>query len=157
MATQKFLFALLVAAVVVGGVIFYLHSASQQAQEVAQVVVVDFGQTLQDVSITAPAAEAAQAMGEYYAPYVGPDLLTQWESNTMSAPGREVSSPWPDHATVVGITDDGLGGYRVTGNVVYLTSEDITAGTVASVDPFTATVSKVSSKWMITAWSGGTD
>lgn len=155
MATEKFLFALLVAAVVVGGVIFYLHNAAQNAQEVAQVVVVDFGQTLQDVSLTAPTTQAAQEIAQDYGPYVSPTLLAQWEAGPAFAPGRATQSPWPDHVTITSITDDGLGGYRVMGNVVNLTSEDVTAGTVSSMDPFTATVSKVNGKWMITAWNSG--
>ncbi len=153
MAAEKFFFFLLVAVVVVGGVIWYLHAASQNAEEAARVTVIDFGQALQTVSLTDP--NAAQAIAQNYAPYVAPALLAQWEANPQAAPGRLTPSPWPDHITITSVADDGLGGYRVQGDVVELTSGDIAAGTIADQYSITATVVQTNGAWLITAWQRG--
>jgi hypothetical protein len=89
-----------------------------------------------------------------YGPYVSQGLLTQWESDPADAPGSMTSSPWPDHIAITSVTDDGVGGYRVQGNVIELTSEDVAKGTVSATYPISATVSLVGGKWLITAWTG---
>src|SRR5918992_2146126 len=67
---------------------------SCDAPEVRQVVE-RFGERLQRVSLLAPESVVVREVRAAYAPFVTPELLATWTSNPRSAPGREVSSPWP--------------------------------------------------------------
>ena len=152
--TEKTFFFLLVVALIAAGVIWYLHMATANALQAARITVIDFGQALQTVSISAADSIASPEIAQNYGPYVDPALLTLWEQNPAVAPGRVTSSPWPDHVVITSLTEDGIGGYHVQGNVIELTSQDIVAGTDSGEVPFVATVSKVNGKWMISAWQG---
>jgi hypothetical protein len=86
-------------------------TSSQATDEnAASSTVAAFGLTLQQVSIMAP--NAADMIANTYAPYVAPALLQQWEADPQSAPGRVVSSPWPDHIQIDSITPQGGGRIR---------------------------------------------
>jgi len=150
--TEKTFFIILFCALALAGVIWYIHMTGVNAQEAARITVIDFGQALQTVSLSAPSATVTQEMQSAYGPFVSPDVLALWEADPTSAPGRLTSSPWPDHIAITSLTTDGVGGYHVQGNIIELTSEDVARGTEAGEMPFTATVSLVDGKWMITAW-----
>ncbi|MGH7446056.1 MAG: hypothetical protein ACRELT_00755, partial [Longimicrobiales bacterium] len=62
-----------------------------------------------------------------YGALVTPALLEAWLADTGSAPGRQVSSPWPDRIDVRSVEDTGGGECRVEGDVVYITSADTSA------------------------------
>ena len=83
-------------AVLIGSVSNTPTQASQEAA--ASSTVASFGKLLQQVSIMAP--NASSTIASTYAPYVDPALLKQWESDPKNAPGRVVSSPWPDHISI---------------------------------------------------------
>jgi hypothetical protein len=82
----------------------------------------DFGSKLQLVSLLAPRELVAQSMRQHYAPFVAPALLQQWIENPPSAPGRRVSSPWPDRIEIRSVKPDGPDRYGVDGEVVEMTS-----------------------------------
>src|SRR5512138_2049880 len=61
-------------------------------------LVENFGKRLQTVSLLAP--DAAQELQKQYSGFVAPTLLERWISDTSKAPGRMVSSPWPDRIEI---------------------------------------------------------
>ena len=152
--SEKTFFGFLVIGLIEAGAIWYLRSSAANAEQQARIVVVDFGQAMQSVSVMASTDVAAGEIAQEYGPYVDPKLLAVWEENPAIAPGRVTSSPWPDHIMVNSVTDDGLGGFHVQGSVIELTSQDIAAGTQTAADPVVVTVSKVNGKWLISAWQG---
>jgi hypothetical protein len=58
-------------------------------------VVERMGERLKRVSLLAPESVLMREIQEAYAPLVTPELLEQWIADPTSAPGRDVSSPWP--------------------------------------------------------------
>jgi hypothetical protein len=90
------------------------------------------GSRMKLVSLLAPAASVAKAMHEQYESLVTPELLAEWLATPSAAPGRAVSSPWPERIAIDSITSAGSV-CRARGNVIYATS----AGTVATATPIT--------------------
>lgn len=109
--------------------------------EVAAVtaVVERFGSRLARVSLLAPPATLRAQMEAEYGPLVTPELLAAWLADPAAAPGREVSSPWPARLEVREVVTQ-EGGYRVTGEVVYVTSVEEAAGGAARREPVAMTM-----------------
>lgn len=123
---------------------------SDEDQEVTSLVE-SFGHRLQLVSLLSPTA--AQDIQTQYGPYVSPALLELWSNTPKKAPGRMVSSPWPDRielASIVKVTSDK---YTVTGNIVEITSEEVTNAGTANVIPVRLTVEKSNGQWLITEYT----
>ena len=55
------------------------------------------------MSLSAPAAVVKKSMTDNYSEFVTPELLSKWESDPKNAPGRLVSSPWPDHIEILSV------------------------------------------------------
>src|SRR6476661_6366584 len=81
-----------------------------------------FGSRMQTVSLLVPDSLAASRLQEAYGTLVTPDLLSDWMARPTVAPGRRVSSPWPDRIEVQSVTPAGADEYLVTGSLVYETS-----------------------------------
>ena len=81
-----------------------------------------FGSRMQAVSLLAPDSLAASRLQEAYGTLVTPDLLSDWMSRPGIAPGRRVSSPWPDRIEVKSVTPSGADEYLVTGALIYESS-----------------------------------
>jgi hypothetical protein len=94
----------------------------------ARAVVERFGEKLRELSLLAPDSVFKRTIREAYAPYVRPSLLDVWVAHRDSAPGRKVSSPWPERIAIDTVEAAGLQTCRVIGNVVYVTSADETGG-----------------------------
>jgi hypothetical protein len=132
-------------AVLMGG-----GASSPASQEnAASSTVAAFGKTLQQVSLLAP--DASSTIASTYAPYVDPALLTQWEANPQSAPGRVTSSPWPDHIAITSITPQGQG-YVVNGQLVFMTSNEVEHGGNADTTPVVLQLVRENNRWMIVAF-----
>jgi hypothetical protein len=141
--------ATLIAAVLIGG---STSASSQTSQEsAASSTVAAFGKTLQQVSIMAP--NASSTIASTYAPYVDPQLLAQWEADPTSAPGRVVSSPWPDHIQINSIASQGAG-YVVDGKLVFMTSDNTEHGGNAGTTPVVIQLEDENGSWMIVAFQG---
>jgi hypothetical protein len=80
----------------------------------------DLGTRMKNVSLLAPPADVEKAMREQYAGLVTEDLFDRWIATPATAPGREVSSPWPDRIAVDSVQADKE--CKVYGTVVYRTS-----------------------------------
>jgi hypothetical protein len=111
------------------------------------VIVEDFGKTLQTISLQSP--NAAEEMKENYSPFVTPQLLKKWVNNISTAPGRIVSSPWPDRIEITSIKKRSSTEFSITGDIVEVTSMELVNGRAANRIPVHITVEKVQGNWMI--------
>jgi len=81
-----------------------------------------FGSRMQTVSLLVPDSIAASRLQEAYGMLVTPDLLSDWMARPTVAPGRRVSSPWPDRIEVESIMPSGTDEYLVTGSLIFESS-----------------------------------
>jgi hypothetical protein len=91
-----------------------------------------FGARMQSVSLLAPDSIAASRLQEAYGTLVTPDLLSDWMARPTAAPGRRVSSPWPDRIEVKSVTPSSADEYLVTGSLIYESSTGESVESVAS-------------------------
>jgi phage shock protein PspC (stress-responsive transcriptional regulator) len=122
---------------------------AEQQKTAVSTVVKNFGDTLQQVSLLAPAAILKPQMEKAYGPYLTPELLQQWESNPESALGHTTSSPHPDHIDVDTVTKNEDGSYTVTGDVVEIT--DNPEDRIIDTQPVTFTLVQTTNEWRISA------
>ncbi|TCO53965.1 M56 family metallopeptidase [Caldanaerobacter subterraneus] len=109
-------------------------------------VVEGFGKRLKNVDKLAPKEGCRELIKENYSQYVSQDLLAEWIRDPSKAPGKYVSSPWPDRIDIKDITKIGQAKFLVTGDIVEITSvpgEEWRTGV-------TLTVEKLEGKWLIT-------
>lgn len=157
--------ALVVLALIAGGILYFSWRGSSNSREVAatstgtpdpadavKVRVAEFGKKLQNVSLSASADSIKQQIQENYSPFVSPELLAQWQQHPTEAPGRLTSSPWPDRIEITGLAKNADGSYGVEGVVVEITSKELTEGGNAAVYPVTMQVSNQNGMWIITAF-----
>ena len=119
-----------------------------ESQKAVRDLVEGFGEQLKNVSLLAPQKEAAAAMQKYYADYVAPELLEKWQDDPSSAPGREVSSPWPDRIEIRSLERLAGDSYEVQGDIVEVTSAESSGGAAAK-RPITLSVQRIGKSWMI--------
>ena len=113
-------------------------------------VVEELGRRMKGVSTLAPPESAAKAIGEAYAGLVDPDLLARWEANPATAPGRQVSSPWPERIEVERVTDRSENTAVVRGRIVEVSSSG-QAGRV----PVLVTLERQAGSWLVTDFRAG--
>jgi membrane-bound inhibitor of C-type lysozyme len=114
-------------------------------------VVSGFGSRLQRVSLLA--SDASHTIAQVYAPYVTPQLLSQWTKDPSDAPGRTTSSPWPDHFIINHIQPSGVG-YMVNATLVLMTSNEIEHGGNAGTKNVQMMLTKRKGKWRILSYDG---
>ncbi len=113
-------------------------------------VVEGFGQRLKLVSLLSPSA--AEDMQAQYSENVTSTLLEQWMSSLETAPGRIVSSPWPDRIEITSMKKTNSNEYSVAGNVVEITSTELNAGGYADKIPVKIKVQKSDDRWLIVTY-----
>jgi len=114
-------------------------------------LVTNFGKRLQNVSLLAQ--DAAQEIQNQYSEFVSPTLLEVWTKDVSQAPGRMVSSPWPDHIEVTTLSKKASDRYEITGSVIEVTSTEVVNGGVAARIPVRMTVQKDQGSWYIAAYT----
>ena len=115
-------------------------------------VVESFGRRLAAVSLLAPPATVREDLREQYGPLVTAPLLAKWLADPARAPGRQVSSPWPERIEVNDVRALDAQRYRVAGEVVLVTSAD--AGSAAGREPVALTVQRQpGGEWRIADWT----
>jgi hypothetical protein len=72
---------------------------------------------------------------EAYSGLATPALLARWSADPAHAPGKDVSSPWPERIRIDSVAPAGAGECRVTGEIVYLTSVEAAKGGAAALEP----------------------
>lgn len=120
---------------------------NQEERTAVQRAVETFGQKLRLVSLLAPDDAVRQSMAEHYGGLVSDELLQQWQDNPSAAPGRTVSSPWPERIDVDAMTKTAEDTYEVTGHIVEVTSDRPDG--VARI-PVVLTVKQIGDEWRIT-------
>jgi hypothetical protein len=105
------------------------------------------GARMRNVSLLAPEGSVKDEIRAQYAAFVTPALLNEWIAAPSSAPGREVSSPWPARISVDSVSAID-GGCRVHAGVEFATSTD----SVSSTMPVSIDMVK-QDRWRISAMS----
>jgi hypothetical protein len=90
------------------------------------------GSRLKQVSLLGPHSIVARDIRSAYGELVTPALLARWLAEPGSAPGRATSSPSPERIDLDSLTAVGSGECRAVGNVVYVTSAELAAGSGAA-------------------------
>jgi hypothetical protein len=99
-----------------------VDSADQCNEIEARAVVGQLGQRLKDVPLLGADSAVRAAIRNAYEPLVTPGLLEAWLASPADAPGRQVSSPWPDRIEILSVTAAAPQGCRVEANVLHVTS-----------------------------------
>lgn len=115
----------------------------------ARAVVRRFGERLAQVSLLAPPDRLREALREHYGPLVTPALLEAWLSEPASAPGREVSSPWPARIEPRETRRIDASDYRIAADVVYMTSVEAGTERDAHREPVVLRVVRQGDGWRI--------
>ncbi|MDD2656291.1 MAG: hypothetical protein PHQ18_01830 [Patescibacteria group bacterium] len=124
------IFLVFVAILVVIGLAYFvypkLHSDAKDIESVNNVVET-FGKRMQDVNLKIEDQDVLSLTieKEYGDLVISPDLLVDWLRDPSSAPGTQVSSPWPDHIEILSTEKQENGSYEVKGNVVQITSNEL--------------------------------
>lgn len=127
-------------------------TASHEAEE-AEIkdLVENFGKRLQTVSLLAP--DAAQEIEKQYSELVSPTLLDMWMNDVSKAPGRMVSSPWPDRIEITTLLKEGPDRYVIAGFVVEITSTEFFSGEAAFKIPVRIVVQRGQGRWFINEYA----
>jgi hypothetical protein len=81
---------------------------------------------------------------------VAPELLEIGAKDISRAPGRVVSSRWPERIEIISIAQESATRYVVTGFVVEVTSVELVNGGAAAKVPVRIVVEKRKERWVIT-------
>lgn len=127
----------------------------EQDRQDVQALVEAFGKRLQRVSLSAPKDMAATSIKENYRDYVTSELLQKWLADPQSAPGRTVSSPWPDRIDILKLETGDKNQYTVQGEILEVTSVELADGGAAAKRPVTIAAQKVNGRWLISSATTG--
>lgn len=114
-------------------------------------VVQSFGERLDQVSLLGPDSVVIREIREAYTPYVASELLERWVSAPRTAPGREVSSPWPERIEIRAVRGADAQSCRVEGDVVYASSAPVENGAMRT--PVTLVVRRQNEDWRIGSYA----
>ena len=114
-------------------------------------LVENFGKRLQTVSLLS--TDAAQEMQKQYSDFVSPALLETWMKDVTKAPGRTVSSPWPDRIDLTTLSKEGSDRYVITGFVIEVTSVEMVNGGAAAKIPVRIVGQRGQGRWLITEYA----
>jgi len=130
-----------------------IPGTANDAAEEAEIkeLVENFGTRLQMVSLLAP--DAAQVIQKQYSEFVSPALLEAWVNDISKAPGRMVSSPWPDRIEITALSREGPEKYEMTGILVEVTSTEAGTDEAAAKIPIHIVVRREQGGWLITEYA----
>lgn len=112
-------------------------------------IVRSFGSKLKMVSLLAPDDLLKESMNENYGKIVKKELIEKWIKNPSEAPGRAVSSPWPERIDIESSERVSDGKYKIKGFIVEVTSAEKTSGEIAAKREITLDVEKINGSWVI--------
>jgi hypothetical protein len=104
--------------------------APADARKVARSIVERFGKQMQQISVLAPPDAVRAELPKAYGSLLSPELLATWQAHPDRIIGREGSSPWPDRIEVKQIDCATNSACHVTGDVDYVTSNEVAHGGV---------------------------
>lgn len=112
-------------------------------------LVEEFGKKLQMVSLMATPELVSQSLKENYSHFISPALLAKWQKEPQSAPGRMVSSPWPDRIEITSMEKASKILYKVTGTIIEVTSTEKGNGGFTAKRPVILMVKRIEERWLI--------
>ncbi|MGB4608622.1 MAG: stalk domain-containing protein [Sedimentibacter sp.] len=112
-------------------------------------LVKSFGEKLKMVSLLAPEDMVKDSIKEYYGEFVSPELLEKWLNDPAKAPGRTISSPWPERIDIISAEKLSDTEYEVKGNIIKVTSLELAEGGIAASRPAKFLVRNIDGKWLI--------
>ncbi|WP_313164515.1 stalk domain-containing protein [Sedimentibacter sp.] len=118
-------------------------------------LVQNFGEQLKMVSLLAPEDIIKENMEKHYGEYVTLKLIEDWLNDPMKAPGRFLSSPWPERIDILEVEKLSEDEYEVTGNIIELTSVELKEGGIALKKSIILNIKKYDGKWLIDAFNFG--
>ena len=116
--------------------------------DIIKTIIYQFGSQLKMVSLLASDSEIKAAMNNNYSQFVAPELLKKWQADPVNAPGKTVSSPWPDHIKINSVDEINPGTYQVKGTVIEMTSAEPPNDISSQYDVFIE-LEKINGNWMI--------
>jgi hypothetical protein len=162
---KRFLIAagivLLVVVVFVTGFFFWnsMNPNTIKKDEKAEVtaLVESFGSKLKEVSLSAPGEIVSQEIETIYAPFVSSKLLLDLTNDPARAPGRDVSSPWPEKIEIISMEKSDSHTIQVKGKIILMTSVEMTQGGNAGETPIMLWVRNTNARgaWLIDQLSYG--
>lgn len=123
--------------------------ATDNEETLIKKLVKDFGNNLKMVSLLAPEDMVKDSIKEYYGEFVSPELLEKWLNDPAKAPGRTISSPWPERIDVLSVEKLSDDEYEVKGNIIKVTSVELAEGGIAASRPAKFLVRNIDGKWLI--------
>ena len=162
---KRFLIAagivLLVVVVFVAGVFFWNFvnpkTIKRAEKEEVTALVENFGSKLKEVSLSAPGEIVSQEIETIYAPLVSSTFLLNLTNDPTRAPGRDVSSPWPERIEIISMEKLDSHTIQVKGKIILMTSVEVAQGGNAGETPIALWVrnTNVRGAWLIDQLSFG--
>ena len=112
-------------------------------------LVKSFGEKLKMVSLLAPEDMVKDSIKEYYGEFVSPELLEKWLNDPAKAPGRTISSPWPERIDIISAEKLSDTEYEVKGYIIEVTSVEMAEGGIAASRPAKFIIRNIDGKWLI--------
>lgn len=98
-------------------------SSSAMCGDAARQVAEELARRERLVSLLAPDSVVRRELADAYGDLVTPSLLADWQARPASAPGRQVSNPWPARLEITSMTGDSTG-CRLEGEIIDVTTSD---------------------------------
>jgi hypothetical protein len=108
-----------------------------------------FGAQLKNVSRLAPPESLRKQIRASYTDLVTPRLLQKWLATPTQAPGRDVSSPWPDSIAIDTLDCTDADQCKVRGDVRYMTSNEVEHGGTADTRSILLDLTRTADGWRI--------
>ncbi|HEY0980229.1 MAG TPA: hypothetical protein VGE18_02350 [Candidatus Paceibacterota bacterium] len=119
-----------------------------EEKEAVAATVVAFGGQMKNVPLTAEQDVLSASIKKEYEATVAPALITRWIQSTSQAPGRATSSPWPERIEVISM-EKVRDYYKVSAEIIEMTSAEVESGTEFSRKPVDITVAWVNEGWKV--------
>jgi hypothetical protein len=113
------------------------------------------GQKLKNVSLSSPPDILKDHLEENYKGLISGELIQKWADNPSQGLGRQTSSPWPDRIEIDQIKKVGPGHYLLTGQVIEVTSVEVSQGGYSGKYPVDLTVTLQEGQWLVTGFNRG--
>lgn len=126
-------------------------ASASGARKAVRAVTERFGKRMQEISVLAPPDAVRAELPRVYGELLSPELLKTWQAHPDRIIGREGSSPWPDRIEVKQTDCATTGACRVTGDVDYVTSNEVSHGGVFMRRAITLDLTDSAKGWRITA------
>lgn len=121
------------------------------ARKAVRSVAERFGKQLQEVSVLAPPDAVREELHKAHAGLLSPELLKILQAHPDQAIGREGPSPWPDRIGIKQIDCTTNNACRASGDVDYITSNEVAHGGVFMRRAITLDMTRSGSDWRIAA------